>query len=251
MYIAKMIITHRGRNTNFRENTISSFEEALKLGCEAVECDLRLTLNNNVVVCHNRDTFFKGKKIAISKTPPNILNGQKLLTIENLFEYIDYKNIPFYLELKNSSLLLVERVIEKIQAYNLWERVYVMGFSFFINNAIGAQSKYPKLKVIQLMGIPFYSYIKKLRPSYGVAFGWFDEWFGSEWLFRKLISAKRLAKLKKLYKRNGFKKIMAGVINTKEGFEYFEQAGITDIITDNVPGATAYFRHKRKNLVKD
>ena len=236
-----MIITHRGRNTNFRENTISSFDEALKLGCEAVECDLRLTLDNNVVVCHDKNTL----------TPPNILNGQKLLTIENLFEYINYKNIPFYLELKNSSRLLVEKVIEKIQAYNLWERVYVMGFSFFINKAIETQSKYPKLKVIQILTVPLFSYIKRPRPSYGIAFGWFNEWFGNEWLFRKLISAKRLAKLKKLYKRNGFKKIMAGVINRKEGFEYFEQAGITDIVTDNVAGATSYFKYKRKNLVKD
>lgn len=234
-----MIATHRGRNLPFRENTISSFDHALKLGCEGVECDLRLTLDNRVVVHHEAH---------VSKTALKDIAYENLLTIEELFDYINARNVPFYLELKNSSKVLLEKVASKIKEGNLWERVHVIGFSFFISSAIKAQTKYPKLKVIQILCIPLTSYIKKPSASYGVAFGWFDQWFGSEWLFKKLISVERLARLKKLYEEIGFSKVMAGVINRKESFEYFKQAGIRDIVTDNVVEAVDYFRPDKRKI---
>jgi len=243
-----MITTHRGRNTDFRENTIRSFDHALKLGCEGVECDLRLTLDEKVVVCHGANLRFNGQNFAISKTRLTDVAHEGLLTIEELFEYINARNVPFYLELKNSSQVLAEKVVSRIKDGNLWERAHIIGFSFFIGSAVAAQSKYPKLKVIQLITIPLYSYVKKPHSSYGVAFGWFDGWPGTEWLFRRLISVERLVKLRKLYEEIGFTKIMAGVINSKSGFEYFRQAGITDIITDNVSGAVGYFKSDKRKI---
>lgn len=241
-----MIATHRGRNTDFRENTIPSFDHALKLGCEAVECDLRLTLDSRVVVNHGANVGSNRQEVAISKTLLRDLSHERLLTIEELFDYIDLKDVPFYLELKNSSAVLVEKVVSRIKDGNLWERVHIIGFSFFIGSAVAAQSKYPKLKVVQLITIPLYSYVKKPHSSYGVALGWFDGWPGTRWLFRRLISVERLVKLRELYEKNGFSRVMAGVINNKFDFEYFDQAGITDIITDNVIGAVDYFKSDKR-----
>jgi len=232
----------------FKENTIDSFDHALRLGCEGVECDLRLTLDNRAVVHHGANLQSDGQKIAIAKTCLRDIVNEELLTIEELFDYINARDVPFYLELKNSSRVLVDKVIEKIKDGNLWERVHVIGFSFFMGSAVRAQSKYPKLKVIQLLCIPLNSYIKKPSPSYGVALGWFDSWPATEWLFRRLISVEQLEKLRRLYQKDGFSKVMAGVINRKEGFEYFDQAGITDIVTDNVADAVSYFKSKKTIL---
>lgn len=245
-----MIITHRGRNTNNKENTIAAFDKAIALGAQGVECDLRLTLDNKVVVHHNKKIAIDNKKVSVL----NILfkdivlyykkQLHELLFLDELFVYIaNHKHIQFFLEVKNSSKILTESIIKKIEEQDLWSRVYIIGFSFFIGNAVRMQSKYPKLKVWQLINIPLFSYIRNPSKSYGVMFGWFDSWRGSEWLFRRLISVRRLEKLREWYEKNGFK-VVAGVINKKSGFKYFRQAGIEDIITDNVIGAVDYFKHR-------
>jgi len=236
-----MIITHRGKNTKTEENTIAAFDKALEMGADGVECDLRLTLDNKVVVYHNKKMRIDGRKIAVSNTLFKYCGN--LLSLDDLFTYISgHKNIHFFLEIKSSSEILVECIIKKIAERDLWSRVNIIGFSFFIGMAIRLQSRYPKLRVWQIINIPFYSYIRKPHKSYGVMLGWFDSWFGSGWLFRRLVSVRLLTKLKEFYGKNGFK-VIGGVINRKLGFKYFQEAGIEDIVTDNVQLARNYFKH--------
>ena len=45
------IIAHRGFNGLYPENTLRSFEEALKLDIAGIECDVNLTADGQVVVC--------------------------------------------------------------------------------------------------------------------------------------------------------------------------------------------------------
>ncbi len=214
-----MIISHRGRKTGERENSLASFEKAIELGAEGIECDLRLNPDNEVMVSHD--------KILASDTT------NKLLTSDELFDYIKSKKKPFFLEVKSSSPILVQKIIEKIEKDNLWELVHIIGFSFFIKTALKFQDKYPKLRVIPFVNFPLYSFIKLPEKSYGVFFGWIDQWRGSQFLFRKLIPQQRLKELVKLYQKNGFK-VMAGVINNAEGINYFKNAGVSDIVTDEV-----------------
>lgn len=237
-----MIITHRGRNTEREENTIPAFERALQMGARGIECDLRLTLDNKIVVHHNRKIRMGNRKIAVSKTLSKHVSN--LLFLDDLFTYItSHKNIHFFLEIKSSSEILVEKIIKEIAERDLWSKVNIIGFSFFIGSAIRLQSRYPKLKVWQLINIPLYSYVKMPHKSYGVMLGWFDSWFGSGWLFRRLISVRRLTHLKEFYEKNGFR-VIGGVINRKSGFKYFQEAGIEDIVTDNVRLARSCFFEK-------
>ena len=71
-----MIITHRGHHGNQKENTLEAFEAALKAGADGVECDLRLTLDNKVVVNHDNVSRLSLKDLG------------KILTLDELFEYI-------------------------------------------------------------------------------------------------------------------------------------------------------------------
>ncbi len=224
-----MIISHRGRKTGEKENSLASFEKAIKIGAEGIECDLILNPDNEVVVSHDK---------ILASDPTD-----KLLTLDELFEYIKSKKKSFFLELKSSSPILVQKIREKIEKDNLWELVHIIGFSFFIKTALKFQNQYPKLRVIPFVNFPLYSFIKPPQKSYGVFLGWIDEWRGSQFLFKKLIPQGRLGKLVKLYQKNGFK-IMAGVINNAQGIKYFKNAGVSDIVTDEIELAGKILRKK-------
>ncbi|MCC7492772.1 MAG: hypothetical protein IT204_10510 [Fimbriimonadaceae bacterium] len=47
------IVGHRGAAALVPENTLPSFEHAIALGCEATECDVRLTADGHLVICHD------------------------------------------------------------------------------------------------------------------------------------------------------------------------------------------------------
>ncbi len=222
-----MIVSHRGRGTDTAENSISAFEKVLKLGADAIECDVRLTSDNKVVVAHD-DILCDSK-------------DERLLTIDELFEYIKIKRVPFFLEVKSSSLVLVEAVVLKIKQENLWDTVYIIGFSVFIKKALKLQKEYPKLKVLPFVNFPLYSFLKLPEKSYGLFLGWINEWPGAQLIFRTLIPEWLLKELRKMYEKNGFK-VMAGVINNKEGMLYFKKAGITDIVTDEILLAVEVFK---------
>ena len=212
-----MIISHRGRKTGKKENSIASFEKALLMGADAIECDARLLINNDVIISHDR--VFR-------------LNKQDLFLTE-LFSFIKEKKVPFFIELKSNSPILVKSIISEIKKQNLWDLVYLIGFSINIKSALYAQINYPKLKVIPFLNFPLISLIKKPQKSYGVFMGWIDEWKWSQKIFQRLISEERLYKIKKLYDKIGIK-TMAGVINNENGIRYFRSAGIENIVTDEI-----------------
>lgn len=212
-----MVISHRGRKTGEKENSIASFEKAFMMGASGIECDVRLLPDGEVIISH--DKIYK-------------FDNQDLLVPE-LFQFIKNKKVPFFIELKDPSMRLVERLTGEIKRENLWDLVHLIGFSVFIKSALKAQKNYPKLKVMPFLNFPLLSFIKPPKKSYGVFLGWIDQWRGSQFAFQKIISQERLKKLKKLYEKNGFK-VMAGVINSERGLKYFKEAGITDIVTDEI-----------------
>ena len=116
-----MIITHRGRNTNNKENTIVAFEQALEMGAKGVECDLQLTLDNKIVLHHDKRIMIANKKVAISNilfTDLASFYKKQLydpLLLDELFVYItNNKHIQFFLEIKSSSKILFEKIVKKI-----------------------------------------------------------------------------------------------------------------------------------------
>ena len=241
-----MVIAHRGYAKTAQENTLSAFDAAIKAGAKGIECDVRLTKDKKAIINHNSYILLNGEKIKIAKHFLQELvdvcksSGHKLVLLDDLFKYAKRTKVQVFLELKSSSKALTEAVIEKIEKAKMWEQVQIMGFTFFLKNALKAQSKYPKLRIGQLLRFPPYAYLKKPKKSYSVFLGWLDGLRGSQTVFRTLMSPKRLTKLKKYFEKHGFK-VMGGVINNKKGLDLFKQAGITDIVTDRVPETVKYF----------
>lgn len=244
-----MVIAHRGYRRVALENTFSAFDAAIRLGAKGIECDIRLTGDGKAIVYHNKHLIANDQKFKISNYPVSDLkkicksSGHELLELDTLFEYIKQKDAEFFLELKNSSPLLVESIAQKINESNLWEQVHIMGFSFTVKNALRAQSQHPKLQVGQFLHLPAYPYIRIRKPkkSFCVFLGWLDEIPGSQRFFRTLLPPSRLVKLKKFLEKNGFN-VKGGVINNDSGLELFKQAGITDIVTDRIPETVNFFK---------
>ena len=242
-----MVIAHRGYSQYALENTLSAFDAAIKAGAKGIECDIRLTGDGEAIVNHNKHLLIDNKKIRISKHSLTELkdvcksSGHELLVLDDLFEYVKQQQAQFFLEIKSSSPTLAESIIKKIKEENLWQQVHITGFSFFVKNALLAQSQHPKLQVGQFLHFPTYAYIKRPKKSYCVFLGWLDGIRGSQTLFRTLISPTRLVKLKNFFEKNGFN-VMGGVINNESGLDLFTQAGITDIVTDRVSETVNYFK---------
>ena len=244
-----MTIAHRGYRKYALENTVSAFDKAILAGARGIECDIRLTSDNKVVVSHDNNIVIENRKVKISNHSVSDLkkicenSGHELLDLESLFEYVKQKQAEFFLELKSTSPTLVESVIEKIKEKNLWEQVHVTGFSLFVKNALQAQSQHSKLQVGQFLHLPAYSYIKRPMKSYCVFLGWLDGIPGSQTLFKAFLSPERLSKLKEFLEKNGFN-VKGGVINNDSGLALFKEAGITDIVTDRVSETVKFFKQK-------
>ena len=239
-----MIIAHRGYDKG--ENPLGSLNESLKLGADAIECDLRLTKDNQAVVYHDKILRVGDKAIRISSSTLSKIkfecNGNSPLTLDELLSFAKVKKVPLFLEVKTSSHNLIDLIAEKVQKREMWPLVYVIGFSIFIRTALKLQLKYPKMRVLQFINFPKYSYIKKPKKSYGVFLGWLGGWlYPSKWLFKAFVPPQRLAKLNKYYSKHGFE-VMAGVINSDKAFQAFRKAGITDIVTDNVSDAVSLLK---------
>ena len=52
-----IIISHRGNNFSFPENTLSGLRSAFELGCTAVEFDIQMTRDETLVVMHDDNTL--------------------------------------------------------------------------------------------------------------------------------------------------------------------------------------------------
>jgi len=48
-----LVLGHRGWRDRFPENTLASFQAALALGCDALELDVHLSRDREVVVLHD------------------------------------------------------------------------------------------------------------------------------------------------------------------------------------------------------
>ena len=94
-------IAHRGASYIAPENTMASVNLAWELGADAVEIDVYLSLDNQIMVCHDDTTFrTSGVKLVISKSK------SKLLRKLDMGNWKDHKyageKMPYLTEVINS-----------------------------------------------------------------------------------------------------------------------------------------------------
>jgi glycerophosphoryl diester phosphodiesterase len=127
-----MIMGHRGAAALEPENTLRSIERAVEIGVDAVEIDVRLSEDRELVVIHDstvdRTTNGSGPVSGYSLDDLKKLDagaGQTIPTLQEVMELIGHE-VKLVIELKEEE---TERmVVELIKRNNLEDNVYVISF---------------------------------------------------------------------------------------------------------------------------
>jgi glycerophosphoryl diester phosphodiesterase len=127
-----IIMGHRGAAALAPENTLLSIATAMEIGVDAVEIDVHLSKDNEIVVIHDAtvDRTTNGTGAVSSYTLEAIkkLDAGKGETIPTLQEVIDFigGKVRLVIELKEAGT--EEPVVQLIKRNGLWENVYVISF---------------------------------------------------------------------------------------------------------------------------
>jgi len=125
-------IGHRGARAYEPENTLRSFRKALELGVNAVELDVRMTKDGEIVVIHDAevDRTTNGTGLVSTLTLKEIkgLKTEKDETIPTLEEALDFldKKVKVLIELKETAL--EAKVLKIVQKGKLESNVVIVSF---------------------------------------------------------------------------------------------------------------------------
>jgi glycerophosphoryl diester phosphodiesterase len=154
-----LVIAHRGDKSNAPENTLAAFKQAAEKGADAVEFDVKLTMDSKVIVLHDqtvdRTTNGNGN---VAKLPLSVLQeleagvqfpgkfpGERIPSLDEVFETIG-KRIYMNVELTNYSTpkdALVSKVVELVKKHGLQK--WVLFSSFFARNLQKARLLIPEV----------------------------------------------------------------------------------------------------------
>jgi glycerophosphoryl diester phosphodiesterase len=137
------VIAHRGASAYAPENTRAAFRLAVAMGVEDIELDVQLSLDHEVVVCHDPtlERYGHPGRIDALNWPqlaqldmgswfsPYLFHGEKLLRLRDLFESYGSK-ITYHIELKGASARLPDHVCRLIDDFDLRGRAVITSFSY-------------------------------------------------------------------------------------------------------------------------
>jgi glycerophosphoryl diester phosphodiesterase len=154
-----VLFAHRGASAHAPENTLEAFRLAFKQGAEAIELDVKLSADGQVIVIHDstldRTTNGEGRVASFDLSDLRALDagvrfseafrGARIPTLEEVFEILG-KTGFVNIELTNyftPNDALVEKVCELVRRHNLQNQVLFS--SFFISNLKKAARLIPEV----------------------------------------------------------------------------------------------------------
>jgi glycerophosphoryl diester phosphodiesterase len=197
-----LVVAHRGSSGSAPENTLAAFELALESGAEIIECDVRLTRDDEVIIFHDRNldrttngsgpvqdktleelkeldagswfsSKFKGEAIPTLTEALQFLEGRAFLNIELKADARDYQ----------TNVRLQNRVLETIKNARAEHRIFLGSFNHRLMREI--KSQHPELTTAII-----YKAVRDFasRPSRLVSRARADAFVcGRWWLRRKLL----------------------------------------------------------------
>jgi glycerophosphoryl diester phosphodiesterase len=178
-----IIFAHRGASAHAPENTLASFRLAADLGAPAIELDVKLTADKEVVVLHDpsvdRTTNGKGllsqltlaelRELDAGSSFSPAFKGERIPTLAEVFDEVGMR-LYINVELTNYSTStddLVPRVVELVRKHGMQKKVIFS--SFLPQNLSKARKLIPEVSLGQLamqgiQGWPFRSAIGNIFP---------------------------------------------------------------------------------------
>lgn len=180
-----VIFAHRGASAHAPENTISAFELALAQQADAIELDVKLSADGQVVVIHDftvdRTTNGHGKVRDMRLADLKALDagsffsskfaGEKIPTLEEVFEVMGRRTF-INIELKNYKSHgsdLVESVCMLVKRHQMQKRIMI---SSFFPSALSKAHSYLPDAPRGLLAL--YGFLGVWARSFGFSFGKYD-----------------------------------------------------------------------------
>jgi glycerophosphoryl diester phosphodiesterase len=230
-----VIFAHRGASAHAPENTLAAFELALAQQADAIELDVKLTVDGHVIVLHDatvdRTTDSHGRIRDLSLAQLRSLDagsfysekyrGEKIPTLEEVFETLG-KRIFINVELTNYNTPrdhLVETVCMLVKKFSLQKSV--MFSSFFASNLSKARAYLP--------GVPrgllaFPGFLGAWARSFGFAFGRYHALHPN----LKDVTPQQVQRVHRLNRR-----VHVWTVNAAEDMHRLFHWGVDAIFTDN------------------
>lgn len=208
-----IIIAHRGESYNAPENTLAAINMAWKKNVKAVEIDIQLTKDNQIVVIHDKDTLrISGKKKIIKKS---LLKELKLLNVGFHKEGIwDHEQIPTLSEVLDTIPYNGKLIIEIKSDDSI--------LPILANELSQANLNPTQIELIAFNAVTL-SKAKQLMPEYSMLWLLELDYMWPWWLV--WINKKRIIKKVKQLKLDGVN-VWAGKLLTRSFISAFKEAGL-------------------------
>lgn len=163
---------HRGSLTEAPENTLPAIQKALDHGAKAIEIDVQLTKDHQLIVIHDQSlerfnsvlglvkdyTLEELKKIDIGSTFSKDFAGVTLATLDEIMQIVP-SNILINIEIKNMPIIydnIEQLILECLKRYDRLDTVIISSFDHKV------LEKFQKLAPDCLIGLLFY--YRTLKP---------------------------------------------------------------------------------------
>lgn len=141
---------HRGDRKHYPENTMEAFRAAVEMGCDAIETDVRMTADGQLVLIHDRDVlrttnasgFVDQMTLAELRTldagfwKDPAFTGARIPTVEEFLAYVSKTDVIVNWELKEypkelgeRAYVCVDALVELIDRYGMADRSIMNSYS--------------------------------------------------------------------------------------------------------------------------
>jgi glycerophosphoryl diester phosphodiesterase len=230
-----IIFAHRGASAQAPENTLAAFELAARQGAPAIELDVKLSADGQVVVMHDatvdRTTDGKGRVCDLSLAALRELDagswfseqyrGERIPTLGEVFETFG-KRLFINVELTNYTTprdALVEKVVELVTSFGVQSSVLFS--SFLPHNLSRAAEKLPATPR-GLLASP--RWIGWWARSFGFAFGDYQALHP----FLQDVTVQQIARVHRLHRR-----IHVWTVNAESDLRRLFHWGVDGVFTDD------------------
>ncbi|MDO9629947.1 MAG: glycerophosphodiester phosphodiesterase family protein, partial [Acholeplasmataceae bacterium] len=183
------IIAHRGSSFDAPENTLAAIELAILQGVDAVEIDVRETIDNVPILIHDRTTGRTTNDVLNRRVANMTFEEIKTLDAGSWFsaDFVDEKipsleealilvnkRVTLFVELKVYSTTLEENIITLLEEYDMLNQVVLLSFSR--DQIRRLKQDNPDVKTLLLVST-FYGDIKLLAEAKDIDYFGFSEFF--------------------------------------------------------------------------
>ena len=171
-----LIIAHRGESFDAPENTLAAVQLAWQRGAEAVEIDIQLSKDGNIVVIHDTYTWRTGRKykkvkrqtlVELSKLDVGGFKGvrwkgEKIPTLAEVLHTVP-KGKKLIIEIKSDAAILPFLKDEISRSGLQKAQIEIIGFD--LATVVQAKKAFPEHIVLWLSDLDYYWPQKIFRPS--------------------------------------------------------------------------------------